>query len=203
MPPDPALSDLAYHFTGANLRDGRPVPAVGETLTHEGPIEWCESGLYAARTPWQALRYAPGPMLHMVRVGRVEREEAGGELVCRERTILASRDMTFTMRRFAADQALSVAHLWDMPEVVRDYLTTLDETKRAAAREAAWEAARDAAWVAAREAAWAAAWEAAWEAAREAAREAAWEAAAWDASWEAASQEFNARVARLFDGVAQ
>ena len=37
----------------------------------------------------------------------------------------------------AADQALSVAHLWDMPDIVREYLTTLDESKRVDAAEAA------------------------------------------------------------------
>ena len=48
-------------------------------------------------------------------------------------------------------------HLWDAPPVVREYLETGDETKRAAA----WAAAGAAAW----DAAGAAAWEAAWDAA--------------------------------------
>jgi hypothetical protein len=42
-----------------------------------------------------------------------------------------------------------------MPDIVRDYLTTLDETYR----DAAWAAARAAAWDAARAAARDAAWE--------------------------------------------
>ena len=132
------MSDYnAYHFTGSTLRDGRPVPAIGETLIHEGPIEWCRSGLYASRTAWDALRYAPGPILHRVLCEDIERED-GDKLVCRKRTISASIDATDLLRRFAADQALSVAHLWDMPDVVRDCLTTLGEGKRAAASEAAW-----------------------------------------------------------------
>lgn len=135
---------LAYHFTGDRLRDGRPLPAIGETLVHDGPIVWCGSGLYWSRKPHQALIYAPGPMLSLVRVGGTiiepDDEDKGAST---ERTVLARIDATHLLRRFAADQALSVSHLWDMPEVVREYLTTLDESKRTAA----W-AASDAAWAA-------------------------------------------------------
>ena len=99
------------------------------------------------------------------------------------------------MRRFAADQALSVAHLWDMPQIVREYLTTLDESKR----NAAWDAARSAAWSAARNArnAWDAwdAWDASWSA-RSAAWNAAWDAAR-DAAWDA-GVEFDRRVYEAF-----
>jgi len=78
------------------------------------------------------------------------------------------------IRKLACDFALSVAHLWDMPDVARQYLETQDEEIRAAA----W-AAIDASWVpAARAAAWAAgaaSWvPAAWAAG--AARAAAWAA---------------------------
>lgn len=38
----------AWHFTNGKLRDGGPVPAVGETLIHEGPVVMCESGLHAS-----------------------------------------------------------------------------------------------------------------------------------------------------------
>jgi hypothetical protein len=81
-------------------------------------------------------------MLHRVSYGgRVAEQDDKG--VSSERTILASIDATQLLRRFAADQALSVAHLWAMPETVREYLTTLDESTRAAAAEAAWAAAWD------------------------------------------------------------
>ena len=160
---------IAYHFTGDTLRDGRPVPAIGEKLIHTGEIVWCKSGLYASPKPHQALRYAPGKWLHRVECGQNERED-GDKFVCRERTILQTIDAEHLMRRFAADQALSVAHLWDMPDVVREYLTTLDDSLRAAARNAAWAAAE----AAARNAAWAAAVVAAQAAADAAARAAAW-----------------------------
>jgi hypothetical protein len=134
-------------------------------------------------------------------------EMGGDKGVSSERTIIASIDATHLLRRFAADQALGVSHLWDMPEVVRDYLTTLDETKRVtsnsaastaakravrpwacyATRMAAWESAEAAAWESAEAAAMGAAWAAAKAAARDAARDAAW-AAAWDAA-EAAARD--------------
>jgi hypothetical protein len=104
-----------------------------------------------------AIRARTGP--HRVRVGGEIIEEPDDKGVSTERTILASVDLTTVFRRFAADQALSVAHLWDMPAIVREYLTTLDEAKRGAARAAAdaagaaAQAAADAAWVAARDAA--------------------------------------------------
>ncbi len=95
-------------------------------------------------------------------------------------------------RKLACDFAMTVEHLWDMPDIVRQYLTTQDEEIRAAARDAArdaagaaargaargaaWAAAGAAAWAAARDAAWAAAGAAARAAARDAARDAAWAA---------------------------
>ena len=187
---------IAYHFTGDTLRDGRPIPAIGEKLVHTGEIIWCKSGLCASPKPHQALQSARGNWLHRVECGQIEREEKD-KFVCRERTILQTIDAEQLMRRFAADQALSVAHLWDMPDVVREYLLSLDQAKRDAARDAA----RAAAWSAARDAARDAAWDAAWDAVRDAtryavcaaARDAAC-AAAWDAVWDAAWADFDARV---------
>ena len=190
---------IAYHFTGDTLRDGRPIPAIGEKLIHTGEIVWCQSGLYASPKPSQALQFAPGKWLHRVECGQIKREDSD-KFVCRERTILQTIDAEHLMRRFAADQALSVAHLWDVPDVVRDYLTSLDATKRAAARAAAWAAVRAAA-AAAQAAAADAAWAAAWDAAVDAARAAAWDAAvdaARAAAWAAARDDFDARVGRAF-----
>ena len=107
---------IAYHFTGPTLRDGRPIPAIGETLVHEGPVALCETGLHASECPFDALRYAPGNMLHKVRCEEIEGRQSD-KLVCRSRTILATIDAEFLLRRFAADQALAVAHLWDMPTI--------------------------------------------------------------------------------------
>ena len=146
-------ADIAWHFTGDKLRNGSPIPPIGHTLVHRGKIEMCVSGYHWSRTPFQALEYAPGPLLHKVRVGGKIVEAEGDKGVSSERTILATVDATQLLRRFAADQALSVAHLWPMPDVVREYLTGLDEAKRSAAWSAAWSAARSAAWSTARSAA--------------------------------------------------
>ena len=73
---------IAYHFCGDTLRDGRPIPADGEWLTHDGNVVMCASGLHASRHPFDALQYAPGPILC-----RVECEDGVTEhddkLVCR------------------------------------------------------------------------------------------------------------------------
>jgi hypothetical protein len=58
-----------YHFTNGTLRDGSPVPPIGEWLVYEGEIELCQSGYHASAQPFDALLYAPGSMLHLVEVG--------------------------------------------------------------------------------------------------------------------------------------
>jgi hypothetical protein len=204
---------LGYHFVGDTLRDGRPIPADGEWLTHDGPIVPCESGLHMSVDPFDALQYAPGATLCRVELRGDLIEHGGDKWVGRRRRIVARIDATTLLRRFACDCALSVAHLWDMPGVVWEYLKTMDESLRNAAWYAAWnaalnaarDAARDAARNAARYAAWNAAWnaarDAAWNAARDAARNAA-RNAAWDAARNAARnaqrQDFNSRVEAAF-----
>jgi hypothetical protein len=207
-------SILAWHFTGDTLRDGSPIPPVGEWLRYEGKVVMCESGLHASVHPFDALHYAPGPILHRVECRDVV-ETQSDKIVCRERRIISSMDATEMLRYFARMQALSVVHLWDAPDVVLDYLMTRDGAIRDAAWVAAWVAARDAAGVAARVAALAAAWaaratratraaqDAAQDAARAAARDAAW-AAAWAArdaaraTWAAARDEFQSLVHECF-----
>ena len=173
----------AYHFVGATLRDGQPVPEDGVTLVHSGPLVMCQSGLHASRTAWAALKYAPGPVLCRDICEFIQTED-NDKLVCSERTIIDRRDATKMLRKFARTCALDVAHLWDVPPVVLRYLKTGDGSARvaawAAARAAARDAARDAgaaAGTAAWDAAWVAAWDAAWVAARVAARaaEEAWQ----------------------------
>jgi len=177
----------AYHFVGATLRDGRPVPADGEWLVHDGPVAMCKSGLHASRDPFDALQYAPGPVLCEVEVEDIITEEPD-KLVARRRRIVRRVDLTVALRAFARAEALAVVHLWDCPAVVREYLETGREEIRAAALEAALEAARAAAQAAAQAASRAAALEAAWAAAQ-AARAAAWAAsrkrfrAVVDAAW--------------------
>jgi hypothetical protein len=138
--------------------------------------------------PFDALKIGRGSYLHRVKEGKV-----------------TTIDATNLLRRFAADQALSVAHLWDMPKIVRDYLTKLDEGKRKAAQYAALYAAQEApdwaAWAAASAAADAARADADGAADGAAAR-AADGAAARTAALDAARADFNARVVRAFEDAA-
>jgi hypothetical protein len=143
---------LAWHFVGEKLRDGRPVPADGVTLEHDGPMEMCKSGLHASKRIIDALQYAPVNRAHpeyctpgRISICRVrcavEVEHDNDKLICRERTILWRVNGENLLRKFACKQALSVAHLWDMPQIVREYLETQDDSKRAYAYTAAHSAA--------------------------------------------------------------
>lgn len=134
----------AYHFVGETLRDGRPVPADGEWLDHDGPIKMCVSGLHASRRPWDALQYAPGSTLCLVECAGITEEQAD-KLVARRRRIVQRIDATDLLRGFARSEALRVVHLWACPDVVRRYVETGDEPLRAAA----WTAAKAAAGAAA------------------------------------------------------
>ena len=212
----------AYHFVGATLRYGPPIPADGEWLIHEGPVVICKTGLHASLHPFDALQYAPGATLCMVECEDIVTKQPD-KFVCRRRRIVKRIDATELLWKASRQYALSVIHLWNAPEVVREYLETGDESKRAAARaavldaawaaalDAAWDAARAAAWAAARAAAGAAAWDApgaaAWDAAWAAAWDAAWDAAraaAWDAAWDAARAAqrdlFSRLVMEYFNG---
>ena len=81
----------AWHFTRSTLRDGSPVPHVGDTLVFAGLLRLCESGLHASLKPFDALQYAPGEHLHLVECsGQIIK--SNDKLVCSERTILASMD---------------------------------------------------------------------------------------------------------------
>ena len=207
----------AWHFVGETLRDGRPVPADGVVLKHNGPLVMCESGLHFSKHPLDALAYAPGATLCLVECGGTVVEGIGNHKdkgICSERTIIARMDATDLLRYFARMQALSVIHLWDAPQIVCDYLVTGDESIRAAASDAARAAAgaaasdatraaaRDAAWAAtlaaARDAAWAATWAAAGYAAWAAAGAAAW-AATRAAARAAARDDFAALVNECFE----
>jgi hypothetical protein len=191
-------SVLAWHFVGDCLRDGRPIPADGVTLHHTGSVVPCESGLHASVDAFDALQYAPGSTLCLVRCSGtiIGHGYPQDKIACSKRTILARMDFTEPLRYYARMQALGVADKWPAPDVVLDYLMTGDESIRdaawAAAWAAAWDAARYAARYAARDTAWYAAWYAAWAAAW-AARYAAWDAARYaardaarDAAWAAA-----------------
>ncbi len=189
---------IAYHFLAADgrLRDGRDAPADGVKLVFPDAPILCERGLHASLDPFDALQYAPGPILCRVECdGHIIR--GNDKLVCTERTILARADASERLRYFARMQALSVVDKWNAPGVVLDWLMTGDEALRDAASRAASRAASSAAWNAASNAAWNAASNAAWNAASRAAWSAAWSAAS-NAAWSAARAEFNQLVREGF-----
>jgi hypothetical protein len=131
-----------YHFTSATLRNGEPIPKPGVWLVHTGEISPCSSGLHASVKVFDALTYAPGPMLHkVILAGELQPHgDPVDKYVGRKRKILATIDATQLLWDFARWCALSVADKWDCPPTVRKYLETGDETLRAAAWDAAWAA---------------------------------------------------------------
>lgn len=131
-----------YHFTKKTLRNGSPIPPIGEWLTFTGPVAICRSGLHASQTPYDALQYAPGQMLHRVELEEVQEEHAD-KVVARRRKIVATIDATNLLRTFSRKQALTVIHLWDCPAITRQYLETGDDSLRSAARGAAQSAAAE------------------------------------------------------------
>jgi hypothetical protein len=190
----------AWHFVAMKdgkpvLRDGRALPAVGEWLEHEEEVVMCGSGLHASKKILDALSFAPGNY-----ICRVQCEgdilQADDKLVSSHRRIVWGYDAEQELRLFARQCALDVIHLWDAPDIVRQFLETGDESIRAAASAAAW-AASDAARYAA---------SAASDAARAAARDA--RAAAWDASdaraaaWDASDAASDAARAAARDASA-
>jgi len=170
----------AYHFTGTALRNGAPLPAIGEWLVHEGKIVPCESGLHASTHPFDALKYAPGVFLHQVELEGDLTEHHGDKWVGRRRKIIKSIDATELLREFSRWCALQVVYLWDAPPVVKEYLETGNQTLRPIAEDAAWATEGTAAGAAVRDDAWYAAEAAVCDALRDDACDAA-EAAACDA----------------------
>lgn len=186
---------LAWHFVGRTLRDGRPVPADGVELRHDGPVVMCVSGLHASVRAIDALRYAPGATACRV-VMRDVVATGTDKLVARSRTILWRVDATDVLHELTRDCALDVLHTWATPETpgidtVVEYLLTGDESLRDTARVSAWDA-----WAAAGASAWAA-WEAR-AAAAQVAAQAAWDA--WDARDAAAAAARIARASALAEG---
>src|SRR5690606_18182369 len=60
---------IGYHFLKADMTAGsgrEPAWTIGETRRLTGPLEICARGYHASPTPWDALQYAPGPVLCVV-----------------------------------------------------------------------------------------------------------------------------------------
>src|SRR6516225_193989 len=181
--------EIFWHFTSDTLRDGSPIPPIGEWLIFPGEPAICERGLHSSRHPMDALIFAPGKWLHKVEMYGIT-EEDPDKVVGKGRKILSTIDSLDVLRQCARKYASDVLHLWNPPEFVVEYLKTGNESLRglawAAARAAAWGATRAAAmaaaWAATRDSSWAATRDSSMAAARAAARAAAW-AATRDSTW--------------------
>lgn len=134
---------LGWHFVDETLKDGADVPPDGEALTAGGPLQLCERGLHASERVLDALKFAPGDTLCRVECDGVEERQID-KFVCASRTIVWRIDAEEVLRAFARRVALEVSEYWDMPDEVRRYLETGNETLRVAARGAARQASRDA-----------------------------------------------------------
>jgi hypothetical protein len=168
----------SWWFAASNRlphKDGRKI-IIGKTHSLKGQIILCKHALHGSIHPFDALQYATGPYLYKVEQwGDVIQEN--DKLGSRYRKYLQMYDITYELRLFARQQALSVIDLWDAPEIVKKYLETGEELIRAAAWAAVMDEARAEARAAVMNEAWAAAmdeaWVAAWVATRAAARAAA------------------------------
>jgi len=115
-------------------------PEVGVTHTIEAPIKLCHRGLHASVRAIDALKYARSSVVWEVELGG-EIIKGDDKCVATERTYLRRIDASGILFQCACRFALSVAHLWDMPPVVKEFL----ETGNLDLRDAAWAAAREAA----------------------------------------------------------
>ena len=163
------MTTYGWHFlyAGSRLRTGEEAPEDGVWLTTD-KARICESGLHGSKHPFDALKYAPGPLLCLCEFGEIKGDH-GDKFVSRSRRIIARMDATEMLMYFARMQALSVVHAFAAPDVVLDYLMTGKDRSaaRSAAEAAAWSVARSAA----RSAAWSVAWSVAEAVAEAAARE--------------------------------
>ncbi|MDE2097395.1 MAG: hypothetical protein KGL39_09140 [Patescibacteria group bacterium] len=145
-------SIIGWHFARRNnwlgYGDNRKIMN-GESLSVEGEIVPCKNGLHVGVTAMDALRYASGPRLYRCELSGDLRAHGDpiDKYAGRTRLALAGgEDATPFLRASARQFAADVLHLWDTPEIVRQYLLSGDKSLRRAAAEAARaEAARAAA----------------------------------------------------------
>lgn len=172
---------IYYYFSQDNKRlrhgDGRLIKT-GITHRVKGSPILCRHGLHANKRIIDALRYAPGAYLWIVKLGGDVVHDSD-KSVSTERTYLAGFNAEKTLRHFARRQALIniekiEPHCSDSDySLILEWLNTGNEELRSAAESVASSTARSAAAYAAEYAAEYAARSAAWSTAGSAARSAA------------------------------
>jgi hypothetical protein len=178
------------------LRDGRPMPPIGEWLM-EKSSNICQYGLHGSWNALDALSYCrrmKDIAICLVDVDKIEQEHSD-KFVCLYRKVLAWIPANDLLRNFARQAALSVLHLWKPEQVVIDFLNTGYPNLAADAADATYAAyaanAANAAYAAAYAAANAAAYAAAYAADAADADAAAYAADADAAAYAAAKYELN------------
>ncbi len=175
----------AYKFLRDDRRSGmgnEPPWGEGETRSVKGEIIPCERGYHASPTPWDALRYAPGSALCVVRLSGdlMPHGNPVDKYAARTCEVVRIVNVARELRLFAADCAERVLPIFERNHPDDDRPRKAIEAARAYARGEITIKRLDAARAAAEDAAEDAAWAAARDAARGAARDAA--RAAWDAA---------------------
>ena len=190
----------AWHFVNEDMRlcygDNRKV-VIGKTLSHNGPVELCRSGMHGSKRVIDALKYAKSPILTRVEItgGIIEGDD---KLVGRNRKVLWMLDASDILHEFSALVAMEACknagitdeRVLSAPKAKIDWLAgKISDAELDAARSAAWSAVSSAVRSAVRSAVSSAVWSAAWSVARSAVWSAAWSAAgsaARSAAWSAA-----------------
>jgi len=131
-----------YHFTGDCLRDGRPIPAIGEWLIHAGVVIMCKAGLHMCEHPLDAVQYAiNAKLLHRIELeGDLETDTrpaakdpnqiSSSKYVGRRRRILATINASALLREFACWSARQIVDRAHVPTIVYEYLVTCDPAIR-------------------------------------------------------------------------
>ena len=211
---------IAYHFLKADMRAGQGLQKawkVGETRTLKGgAVIPCARGFHGSPTAFDALQFAPGPMLCLVEL-RGDVTPHGNPVdkyVARSRKLIAVVNVERELRLFAADCAEHVLWIFEKEfpndSRPRDAIAAARDRADAAggaawaagaaadAAEGAWDATLSAEATGAARAAWAA--RGAWAAAGGGAR-AVWAVGgatdeAAEKTWQRA--QFEARFGQLF-----
>ena len=160
----------AYYFATKERKlqygDDRQI-ILGETHSVKGKIKACSNGLHASENILDALSYAPGAILYLVKLSG-EMNKDYDKVAAQHRTYLQELDVTEVLKKFARMQALinikKVKPYCSVEDykLIIEWLKNGDETLQSAAESAAESAAwSTAAWSAAESTAESAAWSAA------------------------------------------
>ena len=198
-----------YHFLKGDMTSAQgnePPWVVGEHRQITGPVALCERGYHGSLHPYDALQYAPGPMLCLVELTGVIIEDTD-KVVAQGRRLLKAVNIETQLRDFACNcteevlplfervypddkrprEAIEAMRQYNAGQITRDELLAVIRASEASARVA-----------------WVAAWAAAAAGQAEAAAAARQAGAAWTAeaatevAWAATEVARAARAVRAF-----